>query len=260
MARSFASGQSISLPANAVPIAASFTFSVWGFPTGTGIRTFVSGYALGAVQVRVNADNTIYLVKQGVAGILLSTATVTNSAWNHVAVTDTGSAQSITVNSGTPKTGSTAVSYTAYTNETYRVSYPGTEQYLGSMADWAFWNVILTQEEIKALAAGIRPYRIRPKSLICYLPLGGLSSPEPDLSGNAFNGVVTGATYANDPPFTMFTPRWPRNYDAVGNYWKLYFSKNSGAYTPVTTTSVGVKSADASSDADETKILIPRLS
>lgn len=41
--------------------------------------------------------------------------------------------------------------------------------------------------------------------------------------------------------------------------WQLYFSRNSGAYEPVTTTSIGVKSADASTDADETKILIPRL-
>lgn len=46
---------------------------------------------------------------------------------------------------------------------------------------------------------------------------------------------------------------------SITRSWLLYFSRNAGTYEPVTTTSVGVKSADASSDADETKILIPRL-
>lgn len=46
-----------------------------------------------------------------------------------------------------------------------------------------------------------------------------------------------------------------------GSAWQLRCSKNSGAYQQVSTSSTfGVKSADASSDADETKILIPRLS
>ena len=42
--------------------------------------------------------------------------------------------------------------------------------------------------------------------------------------------------------------------------FELYLSKNGGAYAPITTTSTnGVKSIDAGSDADNTVITIPRL-
>lgn len=48
--------------------------------------------------------------------------------------------------------------------------------------------------------------------------------------------------------------------DVVAAPFELYVSKNGGAYAPVTTTStMGVKSTDAGSDIDETKIYIPRL-
>ena len=36
---------------------------------------------------------------------------------------------------------------------------------------------------------------------IGYWPLDGISSPEPDLSGNWHPGTLTGTTYADDPPF-----------------------------------------------------------
>lgn len=47
----------------------------------------------------------------------------------------------------------------------------------------------------------------------------------------------------------------------AGNFnYQLYMSKNGGPYQAVTPTSNnGVKSADASTDVDGTKILIPRL-
>lgn len=213
MARSVITSDVIALPVS-TPITTPFTFSAWVFPTGSGDRSFLNGNDSGSIQIRVNANNTIYLIKRAVAGILISTATVTASAWNHVAVTETGSAQSITVNGGTPITGSTAVTYAGYLNNIY---YPtGTfESFDGRVADWAIWSNILTQGEINALSTGVRPNRIRPDLLICYLPLDGLQSPEPDFSGNGYIGDLEGTTYAPNPPITMFTPRWPINYEEI---------------------------------------------
>lgn len=85
----------------------------------------------------------------------------------------------------------------------------------GAVFDFAMWNVVLTVNEIAALARGIRPFNIRPTALMIYWPLDGLQSPEPDLSRNAKNGTVSGPAFAPGPSATMFTPRWPRNYDPV---------------------------------------------
>ena len=79
----------------------------------------------------------------------------------------------------------------------------------GLIADCAAWNVQLTDAEVAALAMGVRPYNIRPASLIGYFPLDGFQSPEPDLSGNANNGTLTGTALAAGPPLMMFTPRSP---------------------------------------------------
>ena len=80
----------------------------------------------------------------------------------------------------------------------------------GRIADAAMWNVVLTAAEIKALAVGARPNMIRPANLLHWLPLDGLQSPEPDLSGFANNGTLTGTTIAPGPPIMPFTPRWPQ--------------------------------------------------
>lgn len=40
------------------------------------------------------------------------------------------------------------------------------------------------------------------------MPIWGLHSPEIDLSTNGVVGTVTGTVRANDPPVTLFTPKW----------------------------------------------------
>jgi hypothetical protein len=82
----------------------------------------------------------------------------------------------------------------------------------GRLAEVAIWNLDLTASEAAALAQGVIPYRIRPSALQGYWPLWGLTSPEPDLSGNDIptsaspsTGVLTGTSPANHAPITPFT-------------------------------------------------------
>jgi hypothetical protein len=80
-------------------------------------------------------------------------------------------------------------------------------QFNGRIALVAEWNSTLTAGEHLALAEGALPSTIRPKNLTGFWPLDGLQSPEPDFSGNANNGTLTGTALAPGPPVMPFTPR-----------------------------------------------------
>jgi hypothetical protein len=75
----------------------------------------------------------------------------------------------------------------------------------GNIAHPAIWNVALTDAEVAMLASGLSPLRVRPQSLIFYLPTLGRDSPEIDIIG-AQTFTVHGATASsNEPPFI-----WPQ--------------------------------------------------
>jgi Concanavalin A-like lectin/glucanases superfamily len=71
----------------------------------------------------------------------------------------------------------------------------------GSLADIAVWNAVLTPTQLSNLAAGQRANTIGANANLVggYWPILG-QSPEPDKSGNAFNGVLTGTTIVAGPP------------------------------------------------------------
>jgi hypothetical protein len=218
MARNFtSSGDVISFTPTPI-INVPLSISAWVNPVATGTtRAIFGGFGtnIGCLEFRLEIAGNVYLIKQGVAAILLSTGAVSNGVWSQVAATDSGTAQAVYIGGGTPTTGSTTSSYNTVTTYNIGQAFQGaTEQWAGLIADIALWSVVLTAGEVKALADGVRPYNIRPKSIIAYWPLDGLQSPEPELSGNAFNGTLTGTAFAPGPPVTMFTPKWPRNMDA----------------------------------------------
>jgi hypothetical protein len=69
----------------------------------------------------------------------------------------------------------------------------------GRLAEFAVWDVLLADGEVRALSRGVSPLRIRPQSLAGYWPLYGASSPEPDFTGNG-TATVSGATVSPHPP------------------------------------------------------------
>lgn len=62
----------------------------------------------------------------------------------------------------------------------------------GLVAEVGIWNVVLTDNEIKTLAAGVSPIRVRPVSLQRYWPIYGDVDPEPDFSGTGDTLVIQG--------------------------------------------------------------------
>jgi hypothetical protein len=77
----------------------------------------------------------------------------------------------------------------------------------GLVAEAAIWNVALSDGEVAALAAGVRPVDIQPTALKAYWPLWGFASPEPDFTINNRSMTITGATQGNHAPVHLFSRR-----------------------------------------------------
>jgi hypothetical protein len=150
------------------------------------------------------------LVKDPTTGSLGAAGT-----WTHVALVldaTSGGTWRIYINGTQTDVAVQAVTFSASTGLYIgNVHAGGTGISSAKIADPAFWNgVSLSPLEVSALSSGVRPGMIRPRSLVAWLPIDGLQSTEPDLSGNANNGTVTGTTAAFGPPYAPLTPRWPQ--------------------------------------------------
>jgi len=116
---------------------------------------------------------------------------------------DVTSATSVTYNSNVD-----AVSVGQLTDST------PTDSMDAKMADAAIWPVALTNDEVNAYSNGVNPSRIRPNARINW-PIYGNSSTEADVSGNGFNGTVTGATKTDHAPVGRYATM-PRYRPTVG--------------------------------------------
>lgn len=139
---------------------------------------------------------------------------VSINTWYHVCGTADGSGNIAMYINGVSQGGTAAAqtfaTSTGPTTIGWRDFSGFTEYFPGLLADIFAYNTNLSAGEVASLAQGARPPQVRQQSLVGYWPLDGLQSPEPDLSGNSFNGTLTGTTPgSNGPPFAMFTPRWP---------------------------------------------------
>lgn len=84
-------------------------------------------------------------------------------------------------------------------------SAAGTNNWDGSLAEFGYWNVILSADEFLALAKGVSPLLIRPTALIEYVPLIGPAN-------SYVNGATTVTGTAIQPHPLMHYPARRRRY------------------------------------------------
>ena len=151
----------------------------------------------------------------------------TSQAWHHIGVTYNRGATTndpviyidgtsvafteITAPSGTANTGQN--------NLRLGEDIGGADDFDGTIAHVAIWNVILAAGEMQALSRGVSPFRIRPGNLVHYLPLYGRSA-EQDLRAAGVTYTVTGTTIVAgpprvQPPFAGYEG-WPGAFTAAG--------------------------------------------
>lgn len=210
MSRLFVSASSQKLEAAAAVVTAyPFTMAVW-----------VNAVTMSATQTAISVGNSATTANYYALGTL-STAkmffesanattndatgatTLNTGVWNHLAVVAV-SAANITVyangiSDGTSTTGRTATGINRTDIGALNSGGVFSSFFNGQIEQGAIWSVGLNSDEIKALAKGVSPLRIRPASRTNYVPISGTLSPEPDSdSTNTF--AVTGATQGTTSP------------------------------------------------------------
>jgi hypothetical protein len=232
MARSFASAGGTNNIATAInptnlKLTGSLTVAGWAYPASfTGSPSMFcmddgSGAFANAYTIGFNASgNVTYLSSHagssqlGIAGVVVNST----NTWVHVACScNSGSLLGTLYVNGVADNGAQTILNPVYTGTPNGLFFGTqfsngnfTNPLTGRLADCAVWSTNLTTLEILGLARGQRPYVVRRLSLVGYWPFDGLQSPEPELSGNAYNGTITGSIpFAFGPPMTLFTPRWP---------------------------------------------------
>jgi hypothetical protein len=188
-------------------------------PNGAGILFYLTDSATSpanALSFELGNTTTSLLLLRG-------SANINDGNWHHVAavwsaVSSTAPSflyiDGVQAASGTPSAtlgllaGVTVLvgGNNAFTNTVGQIS-----TFTGDVADFMHWTNALSASEIAGLAKGIRPHwKTQPNSLDLLLPLDGLVSPEPDLSGNTQTTTVTGTSRtAVGPPFGMSTRMAP---------------------------------------------------
>jgi hypothetical protein len=186
------------------------TIAGWAMATGASPpRTYQQLFG-DPVNLGVYYFGTIFPIVLSVvagSGTFNSAAVINSNIWYHIAITTNGTTvQTSFINGLTAGTGNSGW-MPAGSSKTFWIGFATGQALQGNMADTALWNVVLSATEIAALAKGIRPSQVRPAALIGYWPLDGLQSPEPDLSGNRYNGTLTGTALVFGPPTNLITPK-----------------------------------------------------
>lgn len=230
----------------ALSLTASERTIIGHLDTGSGYR----GWEIQEAPASIGNSLCFYLISTyPTQFIRRKTSTIAHGQWFHFGLTYSGSGTLAGSNAyldGSVDNGGTNQVDSLGTNTTTNAIVPyigqrnnATNPFYGNCADLGIWNTALTANEIASLAKGKRPHMVRPKSLVAYWPLDGLQSPEPDLSGNANNGTLTGTAYANGPPVTLFAPKTPWFIPTITPTTTILYGHNIGASFTRKITTIG---------------------
>lgn len=190
------------------------TWAIWTYRTGNGGggfgRSFMKDSA-GSTDVSVFTTSTNY----GMNRVFSTTngewqfTRPSASVWHHFAITYNSSSTSnvpifyIDGASQTVIPVTTPVGTASNNANAYKIGNKANDDgnWAGRLAEFAIWDVILTANEVSALARGVLPLNIRYANLKAYVPVTGVHTTEPDFSSARNAGTVTGTVAATGPPF-----------------------------------------------------------
>lgn len=222
MARNFSTtADCVQIGAAAIPAltftGASFSLACWATLTGgSGQRILLNEG--GAYRLKLDGSSHLELTI-GSSGCVGATIIPANGAWYHFcgaysAPTTTGLAYVNGVQDGSATTVPAATSTTSPLAIGQTQATGGNSPWVGAIAEVGIWNRVLTPAEVAALATGVPAPVAAPSGLVGYWPLHGVSTTEPDLSGQGNNGTVSGTTVAAPPPVgPLVRPR--------GDFWAM---------------------------------------
>ena len=208
----------LAVSSSAPDLLTNWTIAFWIYPTADP-ATWVPGFylrsATGARQVYIHVTNAGVLgvdVPYVKGDIVVGTTVIsTLNVWYHVAVTRSGNDWTIWLNGvidGGPTTDNTAQQSGG---TFYLCGIQSCCIFIGRLAELAGWPAVLTTGEIKALAHGTPPNRIRVgllKSGGFYWPLHTRNATPPhiwaDLGGGSWNATANAAddTIAGHAPMS----------------------------------------------------------
>lgn len=178
--------------------------------------------AVSKWDATVNRSFILYIPTNNIVNVALlhNTATgssatksgFTNSAWHHIGFEFTGAIgagrylrvylDGVAGSDATPP--NSRIQPGAVTVYIGSSQSDGTKRYWdGAICDVATWSSTLSAAEWGAMAKGVPAGKIRPASLLSYMPIWGVGSGEPDLTGGGSNFTVNGTLN-------------PRNHGPVG--------------------------------------------
>lgn len=212
MARNFvkASSEYFTL-GSAILTAYPLTFACWAKTNTAAAEQFAFTLALDDRErlagLSVGTDLKVYAGVRAAnsSSNATTSATVTSGVWHHLCGVWTNTSSRDVYLDGGNKVSNT-ITRTPSTPTSTQIANRLAEarHWNGDLAEWAVWNVSLTDAEIEVLAHGVSPYLIRPAALIAYYPLQEASGNALDFSGSGFDMTDTNTVGVADHPAVIY--------------------------------------------------------
>jgi len=197
-----------STPVTGVPLTISAWFRTDIHATRQALATVIgvwNHYHILMIDTQVWAE-TFDGVGQGSA---VTTSNATSNEWHHAAgVFYATNSRAAFLNGGSKGTNATASTPTV--TDVYLATYGALGLYLsGTLAEAGIWNIALTDNEVRWLAQGHPPWRIRRDHLVGFwLPFADRT--DRDFSGRGYHMSPTNTpTWGPDPPKVIRLARLP---------------------------------------------------
>lgn len=204
MARTIGSGAYLLQSSGALVTGFPLTFASWGYFTSLANVQQIFLLMLDATHSffgQVATPSTGYYTGVNGGDFVCGANQYTTNSWNHFCtVFASATSRAAFVNGGNKATSAVNVSFAAAGLCAIGDTNTPTNNNM-TLADWAVWNVALTDAEVAALARGISPTLIRPANLKYFMPLEAGAGYAINRANGGSPFAVTGTpTAANHAP------------------------------------------------------------